>query len=638
LKFLRKIVSWSAAAACCALLAVPAAAQTRPAKPAPQAKQADQEAPKDERWTWDLTDLYPNDAAWDAERSAVAGMLPGLAPFKGTLASDAPTLLRALEASSAVRKRLDRLSVYASLKADENLRLTSTQEMRQQMQSLGAQYGQAVAWMRPEIAALGSDKVEAFIKAEPGLAKHAFALRDVLRLAPHTLGDEAEDVLAASEVVRVGPSNIYGQLANAELPWPTVKLSTGESVRLDSQGYTVARQAANRDDRKKVFDAFFGAWNQYRNTIGQTYVASLRSDVFGARARKYKTAVEESLADNDVPQDVYRSLVKAANDGLPTLHRYFKLRQRLLGLKDLRYYDIYPAMVKSDRKFPVELSRALTLKAVEPLGADYVQKITQATAARWVHVYPSPGKRSGAYMNGGAYDVHPYLLLNHHDTYEGLSTYAHEWGHAMHTVLAKDTQPYETADYPLFLAEIASTANEMLLADRMVAEAKSKEDKLFYLGQILESLRGTFFRQTMFAEFELKTHEAVERGEPLSGDKLSAIYLDLLKRYHGDAEGVMKIDPAYGVEWAFIPHFYRAYYVYQYATSISAAAWFVEQIQTKGEPARDNYLAVLKAGGSDYPVKILQKAGLDMTKPEPYQALVRRMNAIMDQMEKLLAS
>ncbi|MDB5366311.1 MAG: oligoendopeptidase [Rhodospirillales bacterium] len=584
-----------------------------------------------------LTQLYPNEGAWDAERLAVKGALPNLKPFKGTLGTDAATLLRALDESSSVRKRLDRLGVYANLKADEDLRSTKPQEMRQLMQALSSEYGQAVSWMRPEIAALGKDKIEAFITAEPGLARHAFALRDVQRLASHVLSDETESVLAGSSVVRAGPNAIYSQLSNAELPWPTITLATGKKIRLDSPGSSDARQATHRDDRKKVFDSFFGAWNQYRNTIGQMYVASVRGDVFSARSRKYPTALAASLAANDVPDDVYRSLVQAANDGLPTLHRYFKLRQRLLGLKEIRYYDIYPPMLKSDRKFPIERTRELTLAAVQPLGPDYVAKITKATAERWVNVYPSEGKRSGAYMSGSAYDVHPFLLLNHHESYDGLSTYAHEWGHALHSVLANEAQPYETAGYPLFLAEIASTCNEMLLADRMVAEAKSKDDKLFYLGQILETLRGTFFRQTMFAEFELKTHEAIERGEALSGDKLSAIYLDLLKRYHGDAQGVMKIDDLYGVEWAFIPHFYRAYYVYQYATSISAAAWFAEQIQTKGDAGRDNYLAVLKAGGSDHPVAILQKAGLDMTKPEPYQALVRRMNTIMDEMEKLLA-
>ncbi|GIL41310.1 oligoendopeptidase F [Rhodospirillales bacterium TMPK1] len=586
---------------------------------------------------WDLTQLYPDDAAWDAERLAVKSALPGVKPFKGTLGTDAATLLRAMDTTSALTKRLGRLNTYASLKADENLKNTKPQEMRQLMQALSSEYGQAVSWMRPEIAALGKDKLEEFIKAEPGLAKHAFGLRDIQRLAAHVLSDEAESILAGTSVVRAGPNAIYSQLSNAELPWPTVTLATGKTIRLDSQGYTEARQATNRDDRKRVFDAFFGAWNQYHNTIGQMYVSSVRGDVFGARSRKYPTALAASLAANDVPDDVYKSLVKSANDGLPTLHRYFKLRQRLLGLKEIRYYDIYPPMLKSDRKFPIERTRELTLAAMQPLGPDYVAKITKATGERWANIYPTEGKRAGAYMNPGAYDVHPYLLLNHHDTYDGLSTYAHEWGHAMHSVLANEAQPYENAGYPLFLAEIASTCNEMLLADRMVADAKTKDDKLFYLGQILESLRGTFFRQTMFAEFELKTHEAIERGEALSGDKLSAIYLDLLKRYHGDREGVMKIDDLYGVEWAFIPHFYRAYYVYQYATSISAAAWFAEQIQTKGDAGRDNYLAVLKAGGSDHPVAILQKAGLDMTKPEPYQALVRRMDRIMDEMEKLLA-
>ena len=324
-----------------------------------------------------------------------------------------------------------------------------------------------------------------------------------------------------------------------------------------------------------------------------------------------------------------------ANRGLPQLHRYFELRRRMLKLPDMAYYDIYPPLVQLGRRFTVPEMRSLTLEALKPLGPDYVDTLGKATAARWMDPLPRPGKKSGAYMNpAAAYDVHPYLLLNLGQNYEGLSTYAHEWGHAMHTLLADRAQVYDKAAYPIFLAEIASTCNELLLAAYMVARARTREEKLFYLGQQLESIRGTFYRQTMFAEFELATHDQAEAGEGLSGDRFTAIYLDLLKRYHGPR---VAIDPAYAAEWAYIPHFYNSFYVYQYATCVSAASYFARAILRGGARERDNYLAVLKAGGSDYPTVILKRAGLDMASAAPYRAVVATFKDTLDQAEALMA-
>jgi oligoendopeptidase F len=343
--------------------------------------------------------------------------------------------------------------------------------------------------------------------------------------------------------------------------------------------------------------------------------------------------VAAALSPANVPVEVYRTLIAEANRGLPTLYRYFDLRRRMLGLPDMAYYDIYPPVTKLEVKFDLAATRRLVLEAVKPLGPDYQATLARATAARWMHAYPQKGKRSGAYMDPGAYDVHPYLLLNHNDDYEALTTFAHEWGHAMHSVLAARAQPFETANYTIFTAEIASTCNEQLLAAYMENNARTKEEKLFYLDRICELLRGAFYRQTMFAEFELSIHEAAERGEALSGEKFSAIYLDLLKRYHGP--GVI-IDPAYAIEWAYIPHFYYDFYVYQYATCVSASAYFSDKVLTGGAAERENYLGVLRAGGADYPVEVLKKAGLDMTTPAPYRAVVAKLGRTVDQMEALL--
>ncbi len=585
---------------------------------------------------WDLTELYPSDAAWDTERTAIAGALPGLAAFKGTLGSDSAGMARALRTILDLRKRLGRLQTYASLKRDEDTRIAANQDRLQRAELLSTDFDSATAYLAPEIIRIGQAKIDQFIAAEPALKPFVFFLYDTLRQAPHTLGDEAEGLLAASDTVRQAPQTIYTLLANANVPWPTVALSDGRKVRIDSQAYTAMRELPNRDDRKAVFDAFFGEWADYKQTFGATLAGGIQGTIFEAKARHYPDAVSFALAQHNIPETVYRTLVEETHKGLPTLYRYFALRKKMLGLAELHYYDMYVPLVSSERKYTVGEAETMTLAAVAPLGKDYVDTLAKGFSQHWMHALPQSGKQSGAYMNPGAYDVHPYVLANFTGNYDSVSTIAHEWGHAMHSVLAGRAQPFETANYPIFLAEIASTNNEMLLQDQLIAKAKTKDDKLFFLNQALETIRTTFFRQAMFAEFELKAHEAAERGEALTGDSLTKIYLDLLKQYHGDAEGAVKIDDLYGMEWAYIPHFYRDFYVYQYATCLAAAAYFSHAIEGGDTKMRDTYLGVLKAGGSDYPYDILKKAGLDMASPAPYRALVARMSTLLDQMDALL--
>ncbi|MFV3130713.1 oligoendopeptidase F [Niveispirillum sp. KHB5.9] len=626
----RRLLGASAIALAAALspLTTAGAQQTAPAASAP--------AKVDPRFIWDLTPIFKDDAAWDAARKQALADLPALEAMKGTLGKDAATLRASLDRMSEVGHVVEKVLVYAYLQYSTDTRNDTYQERQSLSQALSSQAQSAVAWLSPEIQALGADKVQGFIKADPGLAKHAFRLNDILRLKAHTLTAETEAALAAYGPVLGAASNTYSALANADIDWPEITLPDGTKRKLNQAGYSALRQHADRAVRKQVFDTFWGKFGQYATTMGNTLGAAVQAGTIDAKLRGYPTAVAASLANNDIPESVYRTLVAEANKGLPTLHRYFKLRQKMLKLPDLYYYDIYPSVIDLDKKFTLDESRTITLAAMKPLGKEYTDKLAELTSKRTMHVYPSDGKDSGAY-HWGTYGVDPYVFLNHQDDYNSMSTYAHEWGHGMHSALAQATQPYELANYSLFMAEIASTANEMLLTDYLVANAKTKQEKLFYLGQSLENLRGTFFRQTMFAEFELATHDAVERGEALSGAKMKDIYCGLLKKYHGDAEGVLKIDEKYCAEWAFIPHFYRPFYVYQYATSISAGTYFAEQISKGGAKARDNYLNVLKAGGSEYPYPLLKKAGLDMATPAPYQALVRRMDATMDQMEKLLA-
>lgn len=584
---------------------------------------------------WDLTDLYPSDAAWERERQSLLKAIPGLKAHKGTLGRSAASMRAALLAQSDINKRTSRLYVYASLNADADRRVAANQERKQQAQDVFTALGEATAWTGPEVVSLGAKKVSAFIAADPVLKKRfAFGLRDTLRLAPHILTPSEEQLLASAGTPLAGPNDIRDQLASSDIPRPTVKLSDGKEIRLDDQGYTLARDSVNRADRKLVFDKFWASYKAFENSLGAALGAQVKGQLFQAKARHYDSALEAQLDGGNTPEAVYRSLITETNHGLPVLHRYFALRQRMLGLPDMGYWDIYPPLVKSDRTYTLAEMRQLTIDAVKPMGADYVKQFSDVTSRRWMDPLPRPGKASGAYMNGSAYDVHPYLLLNLSDKYDGLTTYAHEWGHAMHTLLANAAQPYDLAGYPTFTAEVASTNHELLLSNVMVERAQSKEDKLFYLGQIMENYRSTFFRQSMFAEFQLAINDLATKGEGLSGEKMSSMYMDILKRYHGPN---VQMEPDYAAEWAYVPHFYFGFYVWQYATSITAANFFAQKL-LHGTPAdRDRYLSVLRAGGSNYGYNLLKMGGLDMATAEPYRLIVDSFSKTIDQAEALLA-
>ena len=588
---------------------------------------------------WDLTELYATAGAWSQSYEHARADVASLDRYKGTLASGAEAMFTALAAISDARRELLRLYSYASLRSDEDLREAANLERKQQAQSLLTELAQKTAWLAPEVQPLGQAKVRAYVEQSAALKRRFdFFLTETLRHAPHTLGVEAESVLAATGDVLAQPHSVFEQLVDAELPFPSLDIE-GQKIRMGHVQYEKYRGSDDRAVRKAVFDAFWGAFNGYQGTLGSNLTAQVMGDVFSARARRFGTSLERSLFEDNMPEAVYRTLVAQANAGLPTLHRYLRLRKRLLGIQgELAYYDNYPSLFKisSPPHFSLQDSRRITLEALAPLGKEYLGLLRRGTGSSWSDSHPRLGKNSGAYMNGLAYDVHPYLLLNHDDDFESLSTYAHEWGHAVHTMLANADQPFEKAHYSTFIAESASIANEMLLGDYMVGKAASREEKLFYLGKQLESIRTTFFRQVLFAEFQLQMHEMRERGEPLSGASLTERYCALLKHYYGEAQGVMKIDPLYCNEWAFIPHFYFGYYVWQYATSMAGAAKFAEELQGQSaEQARERFIAMLKAGGSDYAYELYRRAGVDLGQAAPYQALIRRMNRIMDDIEAL---
>jgi oligoendopeptidase F len=599
---------------------------------APQLRAAD--VPANPPAVWDLSSLYADDAAWEAARLKLLARMPEVAALRGTMGTSAATLLHAVDTMSSVQREATLLHAYAHLKADADTQVTANQARNQLAEAALSQLQQATSFESAEVNAIGAAKIDEYIAAEPKLKVHAYPLHTLLRLASHTLSQDEEALLAAASEPLDQVTNIYELLNNADLPWPKLTLR-GKVVTLDPETYVALREDRDPKVRDQVFHAFWPTYKAYERTIGAIYATHLHGTVFNAKARKYENSLALAQSRDNTPEAVYRTLVAETNAGLPTLHRYLKLRSRLLGLKIAKYSDIYVPLAKPPREYTLGEAEALTLQAVAPLGEDYVKALSQHFQEKWMDAAPRRGKRGGAYMEPEAYDVHPFVLLSFNKKYNSVSTVAHEWGHAMHSVLANAAQPYPIADYGLFVAEIPSTANEMLLADYVAKNAKTREEKIYALSQQLELLRTTFFRQAMFAEFELKAHEVVEKGQALTGEELTKIYLDLIRRYHGDAQGVMKIDDLYGVEWAYIPHFYRDYYVYQYATSVSAAAYFAEGIGKGDTALRTRFLDMLKAGGSDDPYLVVKKAGVDMATAAPYQAIVHRMDRLCDELDAL---
>ena len=590
------------------------------------------------RYEWDLTDIYADASDWQSALDQVSLRITEFQNLKGSLGVNAQSFLRVMSEYSDLNKEAARVYVYTSLQRDADQREPEAQARFGLARQMYTDLTAGLSWINPELLKIGEDKVNRFFEEESDLADYEFLVRDILRQSPHTLDEATEAILAQAGMILSSPSQIYQNYANADIPWPEVTLSEGETVLLNQSGYGLWRASANREDRKLVFDTFWQTWQQYADGMGATLASEVQSNVFSARVRNHEGVLANNLFDDGLPPEIYTQLVAQVNEALPTFHRYLQLRGTMLGIEDLRYYDIYPPLVNVNTGvFDLKRSQDITFEALRPFGDEYLSLLDLGLQQNWMHSHPQPGKRSGAYMNGSVYDVHPYVLLNHNEDYESMSTFAHEWGHAVHSLLANANNPYETAGYSTFIAEMASTINEILLQEYMIANAKTREEQLFYLGGALEQIRGTFFRQTMFAEFELAIHQAAERGEPLTGPRLTEIYGELLKRYHGHDIGILTIDDLYTVEWAFIPHFYRDFYVFQYATSISGAAWFAEQFLAGDENVRDAFIRVLSAGGSDYPHNILlNEAGLDMTLPESYDPILRRMDSLMDRIEALL--
>jgi len=593
----------------------------------------------DDKYKWNLADLYASDDAWRAAKDKLPPEVATLAGFKGTLGTSPARLADALDTVNRVAKELQKVYLYASLISDQDTRVSKYQGMQQEMQQIGAKFGETIAFLEPEILKIEKPTLDKWVGQEPRLRTYQHYLDDIQRRRPHTLSDGEEQLLAASSLVTGAPSSIYNILANADFPYPTVTLNDGKPVKLDASAFSLYRGVPNRADRQKVMEAFFNALGQYKGTFGSALNGQVQANEFYAHARKYETALDAALDGPGIPTTVYTRLVEGVNQGLPTFHRYLRLRKKMMNLPDLHYYDLYaPLVASADLTFTPEESQKNVLAALAPLGPEYVSAVRRAFTERWIDLLPNEGKKSGAYSNGAAYDVHPYMLINFNGKYADMSTVAHELGHTMQSYLSNKAQPFHLANYPTFVAEVASTFNEALLIEHMLKTIRDDNTRLSLLGNYLENIKGTVFRQSQFAEFELRIHELAEKGQPITGEALDTLYLDITRKYYGHDKGVCVVEDYIGHEWAFIPHFYLNFYVYQYATSFTASAALSEKVLAGDAAATRRYLAFLSAGGSKYPIELLKDAGVDMTTSEPLQLTLQKMNRIMDDMEKILAA
>lgn len=591
-------------------------------------------------YTWDLRDLYPDLAAWRAEKTRVAAEVPEVRTFADRLSTSPQTLADALETTSRLDKALARLYVYASMLSDEDTRQSEPQGMHQEMQHLCAEFSAQASYIEPEILRMSDATIEAHLQVEPRLAPYAVMLRDIARRAAHTLSDAEEQLLANAQPVADSASNIFGIFSNADFPYPTITLSDGRSVTVDQSGYADVRTSPIRADRRAGMSAFFRALGDYRRTFGTTMNSNVQKAVFYARARKYTSTVEASLDRANIPVSVYNRLIDGVGEHLPSLHRYLRLRKRMMGVTDdLHYYDLYAPLVESvDLRYTPDEAQRHVADAMRPLGAEYVSVVERSFRERWLDWYPAEGKRSGAYSNGGAYDVHPYILLNYLGQYNDVSTLAHELGHTMHSYFSNRTQPYPTADYSIFVAEVASTFNEALLIDYMLKRITDKPTRLSLLGNYLESIKATVFRQTQFAEFELRVHEMGLASEPITGEALASLYLDITRRYYGHQQRIVVVDDEVANEWSYIPHFYTEFYVFQYATSFTAAEALAAKVLAGEASATARFLTFLGSGSSKYPIELLRDAGVDMTTDAPLAQTMETMNRVMDEIDGLLAA
>ena len=594
----------------------------------------------DNKYKWNMTDFYPDWAEWDKELETLKSMMKEIPQYKGQIKDDSKKFVELIKLEEKMGRLLDKLYVYVYMLKDLDSKDEVSSVKLQEIQAIYTEYSVSAAWITPEILQIPKETMERWIDENPELKDNRFGLMEIYRLQGHVLDEGKEKLLSYYGQYMGAPHDIYAELSISDMKWNEVKLSDGYEGPVTNGVYSkVLATNRNQEDRKKAFEALYGAFDNNKNTYGAIYRALLQRDVASSKGRNYNSSLEKALEPKNVPTEVYTTLLKSAIDNNAPLQRYVNLRKKALGLKEYHYYDNSINIVEYDKTFDYDVAKEMVYNSVAPLGEDYSAKMNRAISEGWIDVFETENKRSGAYSIG-IYDVHPYMLLNYQSTLDDVFTLAHELGHTLHTMLSNENQPYATHDYTIFVAEVASTFNERLLLDYMIKNSNDPIEKIALIEQALGNIVGTFYIQTLFANYEYQAHKLIEEGKAVTPDVLSGIMDNLFKEYFGDS---ITMDELQKIIWARIPHFFNSpYYVYQYATSFASSANLYDRItntkysEEERTKAKEDYLTLLKSGGNDHPMNQLKKAGVDLEKVESFHAVAVEFDRLLDILEEEL--
>lgn len=584
-------------------------------------------------YQWRLSDFYATTELWQADYEKLKQSLPAVNSYKGKLSTSPQDLLACLKLRDEIGVTSGKLYAFARMHRDENTANATYQALTSKVEALLAEASAATAFIEPEILAMPDSRLTAFRKQEKRLAPYNFYFENLARQKQHVLSPAEEELLSQASEVTQTAENVFNMLAHADMKFPQTIDETGNTVQLSEGRYGLLIRSTDRNVRQQAFSNLFSTYQQYRNTFAATLGGNIKKNMFYAQIRKYPSALAAALESDNVPPAVYENMIQTVHNHLAPLQRYVALKKRILQLDEIHMYDLYTPLVR-DVEFHIPYNEGTTLvkAGLKPLGAEYASILEKGFTSGWVDVYENKGKRTGAY-SWGSYGVHPFVLLNYNEKYDDVSTVAHEMGHAIHSYYSQANQPYATASYTIFCAEVASTTNEVLLLEHMLKTTTDKKKQMYLINQYLEQVRATVYRQTLFAEFEKSLYEKAESGESITADMLDALWHELNVKYYGSD---IVVDKEVDIEWARIPHFYSNFYVYQYVTGYSAATAFAEKILSEGQPAQEKYLNFLKSGGSDYSLQILQRAGVDMSSPKPIEVTLAKFSTMLDKLEKLL--
>lgn len=587
----------------------------------------------EDKFKWNLDSLYESLEQWEEDFKKAGQLADELESFKGKIGDSSKSLHRVLVLSDNLGCLMENLYTYSKMKLDENTKDGNNQAISDRIDSMSVVVDSKISFITPEIMKIGSDKIGAFLKEDDNLKLYTHALSELMRQEPHTLSESEEAIIAQMGELSSSPENIFSMLNNADMVFPKIKDESEKEIEITHGNFIPLMESKDRRVRENAFKALYKTYASFRNTFATSLSSEVKKNIFYSKVRKYDSAIESALDDNNIDVSVYNNLIDAVGEKLTLLHKYIDIRKRVLGLDELHMYDLYTPMISEvDMKVDYEQAKDMLIDGLKPLGEEYMSVVESGLSSKWIDVYENEGKRSGAY-SWGTYTSNPYILLNYHSTLDNVFTLAHEMGHSMHSYYTHKTQPYAYGHYSIFLAEIASTTNECLLIDYLLEKVEDKKEKLYLLNHYLEQFRGTIFRQTMFAEFERDIHREVESGGSLTADRLSEMYRELNIKYYGDK---IVMDREIDIEWARIPHFYYNFYVFQYATGFSAAVDFSERILRGDEGEVERYKTFLKSGSSDYPLEILKHAGIDMTTKEPIENALDLFEKLLKEFESLL--